>query len=92
MVWLQQQVFGRKSEVTRPPQAEAGAVPTEALVLVEAPGEAARPRGKQPGAKRYGRQRRVALPTEVIRQELPEAQQPCPRCGKPFDRFPGTED
>jgi len=55
-------------------------------------GEPRRKRGKQPGAKGYGRRRRGDLPAEEAVHDLPEEQRACPRCGKPFDVFPGTED
>lgn len=51
-----------------------------------------RKRGKQPGQPGYGRRRRLELPKEEILCELPPEQQQCPRCGKPFKPFEGTED
>jgi transposase len=51
-----------------------------------------RRRGKQPGAQGYGRKTRPALPREEVVHPLPEAAQSCPRCGKPFERFPTSED
>ena len=51
-----------------------------------------RNRGKQPGAKGHGRKPRTRLPSEEILHDLPEDAKCCPRCGKPFDPFPGTED
>ncbi len=54
--------------------------------------EPRRKRGKQPGTKGYGRKRRENLPAEEVVHDLPEDQRRCPRCGKPFGVFPGTED
>lgn len=51
-----------------------------------------RKRGKQPGAKGYGRKRRQNLPAKDVVHDLPEDKKQCPRCGKPFDLFPGTEN
>ena len=49
-------------------------------------------RGQRPGAKGHGRKRREQLETEVVSHALPAGQQCCPKCGKPFEEFPGTED
>lgn len=91
VAWLQQQVFGRKSEATNPPLPERpGEDSTGASSLV--PDVEGRGRGKQPGAKGYGRQLRLALPREEVVHELPAAEQQCPQCGKPLTRFPTTAD
>jgi len=49
-------------------------------------------RGQRPGAKGHGRKRREQLETEVVSHALPVGQQCCPKCGKPFEEFPGAED
>ncbi len=88
---LQQQVFGRKSE-------QALEVADQPCGKENAPGASdssapqRRKRGKQRGAKGYGRKRRDDLPTEEVVHHLHQVQQRCPRCGKPFTLFPGTED
>jgi len=91
VAWLEQQLFGRKSEHTEPP---AGENPADALVCSSpAPaGEDPKKRGKQPGAKGYGRKQHTHLPTEEIIHTLPPDRQCCPRCSIPFEVFPGTED
>jgi len=92
VAWLEQQLFGRKSEQTNPCACEK---PDDTLETSGTPaleGEEPRKRGKQPGAKGYGRKQRTHLPTEEILHELPSGMQCCPRCGKPFKVFPGTED
>ncbi len=92
VAWLEQQLFGRKSEQTGP---AAGENPDDASVACGAiapAGEEPKKRGKQPGAKGYGRKRHDHLPTEEILHELPPDRRLCPRCGKPFEVFPGTED
>ena len=90
VVWLQQQVFGRKSEATNPPLERPGEDSAGASSL--APELEGRSRGKQPGSKGYGRQLRLALPCEEVIHELPAAAQQCPQCGKSLVRFPTTED
>ena len=94
IVWLQQQVFGRKSEQCADADAntseENAASGTDSSALPAA--ENARQRGKQPGTKGYGRKCRAHLPTEEFRIELPEPEQRCRKCAKPFALFPGTED
>ena len=52
----------------------------------------ARPRGQQPGSRGHGRSRLEGLEAREEVAELPEAQQKCPRCGRPLDPFPGTDD
>lgn len=98
VVWLQQQVFGRKSEQNREVVDQAcdgdtalGGDP-DGCDAPESSLPQRRTRGKQPGAKGYGRKHRDDLPTEEVFHDLPEAQQCCPRCGKAFAIFPGTED
>jgi transposase len=54
--------------------------------------EGRRKRGKQKGAKGYGRKPRLNLPFIEILHELPLTKQCCPICGKSFLVFPGTED
>lgn len=91
VTWLEQQLFGRKSEHTEP---LAGENPAGALACcAPAPaGEEPKKRGKQPGAKGYGRKRHDHLPAEEIFHNLPPDRRCCPRCAKPFEVFPGTED
>ncbi|MCL0079241.1 IS66 family transposase [Dehalococcoidia bacterium] len=92
VAWLQQQMFGRKSEQTKDLVTENHDGDQEASDASEAISESGKNRGKQPGSKGYGRKRCTELPTEEIPHELPKTDQCCPRCGKPFSIFPGTED
>ena len=52
----------------------------------------ARPRGQQPGSRGHGRSRLEGLEAREEVADLPEAQQKGPRCGRPLDPFPGTDD
>ena len=98
VAWLEGQVFGRKSEqCSRPGPHAHDSTPisddtADAVEVPEAGGQPRRKRGKQPGAKGHGRKRRDELPSEEEVHDLPEDQQRCPRCGKPFGLFPKTED
>lgn len=91
VAWLEQQVFGRKSEQTpdAAPEATEGGAKTDT-----APSglEPRRRRGKQPGSKGYGRKHRPHLHTEFVIHDLPADQRCCPICGKPYIPFPGTDD
>ncbi len=70
--WLQKQVFGRKAE------------PTKCSVSpVECATPAVRERGKQPGAKGYGRKIRDSLPVEVVVHE-PSQPTACSKCKAPY--------
>lgn len=87
IVLLQQQLYGQKSEQRKGSggtlQGHEQATTDQAVV---------RKRGKQLGAKGYGRKRHRELATEEIIHELPEEKQTCPVCGKRFAIFPGTDD
>ena len=91
VAWLQQQVFGRKSEQA-PGIADQTRGKESASEALETSPPQRRRRGKQVGTKGYGRKRRDHLPTEEVLHDLPQSKQCCPRCGKPFAVFPGTED
>lgn len=96
IAWLEGQVFGRKSEQCPKPDPH-DSIPVlddnaDASDEPESCNEPRRKRGKQPGAKGYGRKRRHNLRAEDVVHDLPEGQRRCPRCGKPFEVFPGTED
>ena len=92
VAWLQQQVFGRKSEESKAASVEVqdseGQASSASLPASDVP----RKRGKQPGAKGYGRKRREALPVEEVFHPLPDEAARCPGCGAPFVVFPGSED
>ena len=96
--WLEAQVFGRKSEQCpqpNPAQQDSSQVLDDQVDTTDASepgGEPPRKRGKQPGAKGYGRKHRHNLRSEEVVHDLPEEQRRCPRCGKPFNAFPKTED
>ena len=103
--WLEQQVFGRKSEKTKPDAdpdpdpdpdpstPEVGeADPTASGSPDDPRPEEKRKRGKKKGAKGFGRKRYEELFTEEILHDLPEGEKQCPKCGKAFGEFPGTED
>ena len=86
-------LFGRKSEKgkreKKPPESSKEGAEKDGG---QASGAGKRRRGKQPGAKGYGRRRREELPTETVFHPLPEDQKHCPECGKSFFILPGTED
>jgi transposase len=95
VVTLQHLVFGTKSD-NAGHAADASGHPAqdraEGQDQTPDPAQPKRRRGQQPGSKGHGRKRRPELETEVIAHELPPGEQCCPRCGKPFERFPGTDD
>ena len=51
-----------------------------------------RPRGQQPGSRGHGRSSLEGLEAREEVAELPQEQQKCPRCGRPLDPFPGTDE
>jgi len=94
VIWLEQQVFGRKSEGSD----GAPAAETPSPCALSEPSEegssseGSRPRGQRRGTKGHGRKRRVDLPTEEIEHPLPVDQQHCPSCGLPLEALPISED
>lgn len=84
---LEQQLFGRKSERVVRSEGKEESIDGEDRG-VELFGK----RGKQRGQPGYGRRQRPELPEEEVLCELPQDQRCCPRCGKPFKSFEGTED
>jgi transposase len=91
--WLEQQLFGRKSEQTQQTPA-APDVPNGLDATAQGEDGCAhrRNRGQQPGAKGHGRKRHGELRAEAVVHDLAEDQKCCPRCGEPLAVFPGTED
>lgn len=89
--WLEQQLFGRKTEQqtcdVEIPGGEKGIGRT--LAETSVPG---RKRGQQPGTSGHGRKRRNDLATEEIQLDLPPEKKVCPRCGGGLKQFPWTED
>jgi transposase len=51
-----------------------------------------RKRGQQPGAEGHGRRDHSYLPVRVEEYDLKESQKRCPRCGRYYREFPGTEE
>jgi transposase len=93
-LWLEQQLFGRKSEKTKPkpPDPDDSNTDSGTSDSPEGTPEKKRKRGKQPGTKGHGRKRYDEIPTVEIIHDLPEGEKRCPICGEPFLDFPGTED
>jgi transposase len=96
VLWLQQQLFGRKSQKGKPePEPSAPDDPEADPSPSGSPDdhpEKKRKRGKRPGTKGYGRKRYEELFTVEIIHDLPEGEKQCPCCGRAFLEFPGTED
>ena len=91
LVWLQQQLFGRKTEKTKKPARDSRSGDKK---NPKYPGskDTQRNRGKQPGAKGYGRKLHPELPTREVDLDLPENEKCCKKCGKPYEEFTNTED
>ena len=90
VAFLQQRVFGQKSEETKtaassPPGCGEGA-------CGNASSDGKRNRGKQPGAKGHGRRRHENLPSQEVIHDLPESERFCSKCRLPFKSRTDTED
>ncbi|MFH1037224.1 MAG: hypothetical protein V1789_00955 [PVC group bacterium] len=86
--WLQQQLFGRKTEQIKSSARDSHSSEQK---YFESP-DKRRQRGKQPGAKGHGRKLHKELPTEEVDHDLPQDEKSCSTCGKPYIAFSGTED
>ena len=91
VIWLEQQVFGRKTEASST-EGEPSSSLASSPSACGSDAPAKRRRGQQPGAAGHGRQRRVDLPTEVIEHPLPVDQQQCPQCCLPLEAIASSED
>ncbi len=80
--YLEQQLFGRKSERAGSGERRRG----------DQTGRPKQPRGQQPGRPGHGRTCLEHLPAKDEVADLAEADKRCPCCGEPLLPFPGTED
>jgi len=93
VVWLTQQVFGRKTEASGNKLSDSfPETPIESCDLSQDSSLDKRKRGQQEGAKGHGRKLRLNLPSVEMLHELGQDNCCCPKCGKPFSVFPNTED
>ena len=102
LVWMAQQIFGKKSEASKTDSDLADKADDESSNDEPADDEQqddpttdANPqkrRGKQKGAKGYGRRLRTDLPLEEVFHDIDDDDKFCPRCGLPFEQLPFTED
>jgi transposase len=87
--YLEQQLYGKKSESAKPKDSLA----TDTAQASQAPGATpARPRGQQRGKPGPARRDYSHLPFEDEFHDLADADKKCPCCGLPFESFPGTQD
>ena len=95
VIWLAQQVFGRKTESTIDIGNESQNLSDSSAELLDSSqnlSQDKRKRGQQEGAKGHGRKLRLNLPSIEMLHELGQDNCCCPKCGKPFSVFPRTED
>ncbi len=92
VVWLQEQVFGRKSEQSKGASGDADKEKQGSAKDLESSSEMGRNRGQQPGGEGHGRKNHNELPAQIIEHELPEDEQHCPCCGLPLKETTDTED
>jgi transposase len=90
VAFLQQQVFGQRSEETKtaassPHGGGEGSCSNSSS-------DQGRKRGKQPGAKGHGRRRHENLPSQEVTHDLPEGERFCPKCHLPLKSRTDTED
>jgi transposase len=87
--YLEQQVFGKKTESSKPKDSlDSDTTPT-----ADTPKPTAvRPRGQQRDKPGPTRRDYSHLPSEEEFHDLAQQDKKCPCCGLPFESFPGTQD
>ena len=80
---LTQQVYGRKSEQQSTKENDSANDGPQIQGNVR--------RGQRRGSKGHGRRRYINLPVREEIHDIPEANRRCPRCGLPYEPFPGNE-
>ena len=83
--YLEGQLYGRKTEKNVATEVKGEQIGTAAQ-------QPKRARGQQPGYVGHGRKSYPHLPVIEEVHDLKDSQKACPRCGKPYPPFPGTED
>ena len=79
------QLYGRKTEKNVATELNCEQIGTAAQ-------QPKRARRQQPGHPGHGRKSCPHLPVIEEVHDLKDSQKACPRCGKPYAPFPGTED
>jgi transposase len=87
--YLEQQLFGRKSESASASATTPAGTPQTTPASPPTP---RRPRGQQPGKPGPTRRDYSHLPCEEEFHDLTGDEKACPCCGLPFEPFRGTED
>jgi len=80
-----QMLFGKKSERNIPGQKKKKSA--DQSISAKENDKTKRKRGKQPGAKGFGRKKRKGLPIDVLEICLPEEETHCKICQRPYDDF-----
>jgi transposase len=81
---LERRLYGCKSETSSATKPQSK--------LPTSDNKKPRARGQQPGSKGHGRRAHDHLPTVFEPRALPDQDQCCGACGKPFEELPGTAD
>jgi transposase len=97
LVWMAKQIFCRKSEAskTNGNAADHGTdAPSdeEQLGALTPEPSLTKKRGKQKGAKGFGRRLRTHLPFKEVFHDIDDDDKRCSQCGLPFEPLPLTED
>lgn len=94
---LRKMIFGRQSEQSQPSASQTDPCSQQqegeaSSGQGDASGNGKGKRGQRQGSRGHGRRCHPNLPSEEVQHELPPDQCRCPKCGAPFEKFPGTED
>ena len=92
IAWLQQQLFGQKSEQSKASSEQIETSDVNSCCDNPKSSEEKRQRGQQRGAKGSGRKLHKNLPAESVFHDLSEDKKQCSICKKPYRVFPTTED
>ena len=100
LVWLQEQLFGSKTERDKKTKKKAekdksgssednnGSSSEESEGSSKSSGK----RGQKPGSKGHGRRNHDELPAQLVEHDIAEKERLCPCCGLPYHEMTDTED
>lgn len=100
LVWLQEQLFGSKTERGKETKDKAKkenpARPEDAngSSSEESNGSSRKSgkRGQKPGSTGHGRRNHDELPAQIVEHDIAEEERLCPCCGLPYHEMTDTED
>ena len=92
LVWLQEQLFGSKTERDKETKEKAEKDNSGSSEESEGSSKSSGKRGQKPGSKGHGRRNHDELPAQLVEHDIAEKERLCPCCGLPYHEMTDTED